>query len=136
MRVYFCFFLYFLNSGRQKKSFHAASTFAMFVVSKNSFTPVFAFWHISKSELLKGIQIQGPPYILARHEIAIFSKSAGNFQKLFFTKQGCGYNDCLNKKIFLSDSIISYFFFKSYRFQKVIYWKEFDTNNSQLMAMC
>ena len=50
--------------------------------------------------LLQCYEVQGPPYILARHEIAIFSKSAGNFQKLFFTKQGCGYNDCLNKKIF------------------------------------
>ena len=45
--------------------------------------------------------VQGPPYILARYETAIFSKSVDNFPKLFFTKQCCGSSECSYQMIFL-----------------------------------
>ena len=36
------------------------------------------------------VLVQGPPYILARYETAIFSIRTANFQKNFVTEQGHG----------------------------------------------
>ena len=44
--------------------------------------------------------VQGPPYILARHVMAIFSISAENFQNIFFTKQGSRGSECLYLMVF------------------------------------
>ena len=80
--------------------------------------------------------IQGPPYILARYKTAVFSKSTDNFQKLFYTNEGCGSSECLCQKIFQSASVISYFCCKSYRFEKAIYRKQYDINNGKLTPIC
>ena len=44
--------------------------------------------------------IQGPPYILARHVMAIFSICTKNIQNIFLTKQGSRGSECLYLMVF------------------------------------